>query len=191
MTYNRYTRLLHLAVALGIIIQMVTSLVMVHPKPGRLGDGFYVIHETLGLVVMFVLAAHWLWMLAGYAGQPGLLFPWFSKNGYATLRDDARRYLAALAERRLPADDTPSPLAGALQGIGLLAGTVLAATGVVLWMAIVPDQRLSPNMRIVKEIHEMMGPVMWAFLAIHPTAGLIHELAGHGTLRRMFSLRGA
>ncbi len=40
MHYDRFTRLLHLLLALGITVELLLAAVMVHPKPGRAGDLF-------------------------------------------------------------------------------------------------------------------------------------------------------
>lgn len=34
----------------------------------------------------------------------------------------------------------------------------------------------------------MAAPLMWAYLAVHPAVGIVHQLAGHQTLSRMFRL---
>jgi magnesium-transporting ATPase (P-type) len=38
----------------------------------------------------------------------------------------------------------------------------------------------------VKETHEAAGTVMWVYLVLHPAMAILHQLAGHDTLGRMF-----
>jgi cytochrome b561 len=39
----------------------------------------------------------------------------------------------------------------------------------------------------VLEVHETFANVMWAYLVAHAALALLHEWAGHRTIRRMFS----
>lgn len=188
MKYDPVTRLLHSLIALGITLAMATSLVMVTPKPGRLSNLWYEVHETLGLGLLGLIAAHWLWSVgrAWRSGKPLLLFPWASRRQMAEVAADARLMVGDLARRRMPDDSDPRPLAAAFQGLGLLAGLFLAATGAIVDLGMGPDGATGPIIHAVKEAHEVAGPAMWAFLAVHPAIGVLHQLAGHRTLSRMF-----
>lgn len=191
MKCDPLTRLLHLSVAAGVSAQMLTSLVMVHPKPGRLPNAWYDIHETVGIALLGIVAAYWLWVLTRTLarGEALRLFPWFSGRLRAELRDDVVETARAVSSLRLPAAAEARPLPGAVQGIGLLLALALATTGTTIEIAMAPDGGLSPTFRAVKEIHEAMAPLMWAYLVAHPLLGVWHQLAGHRTLTRMFGVR--
>lgn len=186
--YDLSTRILHLAIAVGITAQMFASLVMIHPKPGRPANAWFEVHETLGLILFAALLAHWLWSLVRTAayGEPMLLFPWASRTHLRALADDLRATVRELTQRRLPKADRPLPLPAAIQGLGLLLGLFLAGSGLAMYLGMEPDGRMTGWLRGVKEAHEAAAPLMWAFLAVHPTLGILHHLAGHGTLSRMF-----
>lgn len=190
MRYDPFTRVLHLLTAGGVTSQMLTSLLMVYPKPGRLPNSWYEVHETVGIGLLAVVSVYWLWIVARTIarGEPLMLFPWLSGRRLAALRDDVVETGRALLQMRLPTDDKPRPLPAAVQGIGLLLALLLAATGTAIELGMAPDGGLSPLMRGVKEIHEGMAPLMWAYLVAHPLLGLLHQLAGHRTLTRMFGL---
>lgn len=190
MRYDPITRILHLLVAAGVTSQMLTSLVMVHPKPGRLPNGWYEVHETVGIGLLAVVSAYWLWILGRTLArrEPLLLFPWLSRQRLAALRGDAVETGRAALGLRLPAGDRPRPLPAAIQGIGLLLALALAGTGTTIELGMAPDGGLSPLLRGVKEVHEAMAPLMWAYLVAHPLLGLLHQLAGQRTLSRMFGL---
>ena len=121
MKYDLFTRVLHLFVAAGVTSQMLTSLVMVTPKPGRRPNLWYEAHEAIG--------------------------------------------------------------------IGLLLALFLAGTGTVLAIGMASDGGLSMPLHAIKELHETAGPLMWAHLIAHSLLGLLHQLAGHGSLSRMFGFR--
>jgi len=189
MHYDRFTRFLHILLALGITVQMTASLGMTHPKPGRAGDALYEIHELLGAALLGVLVLHWLWSLTRN-GQVGIgrLFPWFSRTRLNDLKTDMGRYREALGRGRLPDANEPSALAGAFEGLGLIVGTALAVSGTLILLYAVEGQRMTGWLHDVKEIHETLGPLMWGYLGVHAAAGIVHQLSGHGSLTAMASI---
>jgi cytochrome b561 len=186
--YDSLTRLLHLCLAAGISAQMFVSLVMITPKPGRDPNSWYSVHETLGIVLFAILAVYWLRAILKtiQGGEPMMLFPWLSPARLGALAQDIGAYLRDLARFRLSGDDGTRPLPAAIQGLGLMIGLILGGTGTVLAFGIVPGVKLSPVLHDIKELHEAFGPLMWGYLAIHPTMAILHQLAGHKTLNRMF-----
>lgn len=190
MRYDPMTRILHLVVAAGVTSQMLTSLVMVHPKPGRLPNDWYEVHETVGIGLLVVVSVYWLWIVGRTMarGEPLMLFPWLSGQRLAALRDDVVETGREALSLRLPTGDHPRPLPAAVQGIGLLLALLLAGTGTAIELGMAPDGGLSPLLRGVKEVHEAMAPLMWAYLVAHPLLGVLHHLAGNRTLTRMFGL---
>lgn len=191
MKYDPLTRILHLLVAAGVTSQIVTSLVMIHPKPGRLPNEWYEIHELVGIGLLAVVSLHWLWAIGrSMAGDETLmLFPWFSRSRLAALGDDIAETAREVRRGRLPGGPRTRPLPAAVQGGGLLLALAMAATGAALAIGMAPNGGLSPPLHAVKEVHEAMAPVMWAYLIAHPLLGLLHQLGGHGSLTRIFGLR--
>lgn len=191
MNYHPLTRLLHLLLAAGVVSQMLTSLVMVTPKPGRVQNLFYEVHETVGIGVLAMVSLYWLWVLARAltGGDAAALFPWLSRRRLFDLRNDAIDTLKELVRFRLPSSGSPRPLPSAVQGIGLLLAVALAGTGTAIAIGTGPDGRLSPLLHAVKEVHESFAPLMWAYIIAHPLLGFLHQLAGHRSLNRMFSPR--
>lgn len=188
MRYDLLTRILHFALALGISTQMLTSLVMVDPRPGRLPNAWFEVHETLGVALLAVLVAHWLWSVARTlaTGQPMMLFPWLSAARRRDLAADIRSTAQSIARLRLPEDEGPRPLPAAIQGGGLLIGLFLAATGTAMAVGMAPDGAMGGLLHTVKESHEAVASLMWIYLAVHPSLGLLHRLAGHHIFDRIF-----
>ncbi|MDO8606841.1 MAG: cytochrome b/b6 domain-containing protein [Phaeospirillum sp.] len=191
MKYDPLTRILHLLVAVGVTSQMVTSLVMIHPKPGRLPNEWYGVHELIGIGLLGVTSLYWLWVVGRgvMRGEALMLFPWFSRGRLSELRADIAETVGEGVRGRLPDGSQTRPLPAAVQGGGLLIALFMAATGTALAVGAAPNGGLSPSLRTVKEVHEAMAPLMWAYLIVHPLLGLLHQLAGHRTLNRMFGLR--
>lgn len=191
MRYDKLTRIFHLLVAAGVTSEMLTSLVMVYPKPGRLPNEWYEVHETVGIGLLAVVSLYWLWIVGRTLtrGEAMRLFPWFSPRLLGALRDDVVETAKAALRLRLPEGDEGRPLPAAIQGLGLILALGLAGTGTAIELAMAPDGGLSPLFRAVKEVHESLAPVMWAYLVVHPLMGFLHQMAGHGSLNRMFGLR--
>ncbi|GAB0056811.1 hypothetical protein SIID45300_01123 [Candidatus Magnetaquicoccaceae bacterium FCR-1] len=187
MYYDRITRLLHLLIALGIAGQMLVSLVMIHPKPGRAGDSFYAFHETWGVVLLVLLVSHWMWRLVCSEPAPlGRFFPWFSSSRLGELWADGKNHLVHARQGRLPNETTPGALACAVQGLGLLAATALGVTGTIFMLYVEPNVRPVGWLHDIKEVHEGLGVAMWAYLGLHAGMGIVHQWVGHGSLVAMF-----
>ncbi|WP_417781953.1 cytochrome b/b6 domain-containing protein [Terasakiella pusilla] len=190
MQYDRLTRLFHMLIAFGITTQMLLTLVMVHPKPGRDANIFYNAHEYLGAFLLGILILNWAWTFIRKGPvSPGHLFPWFSKARLLALKADIAKYISHLFRFKLPTTEEPSPLAGSIQGLGMSAGTLLALSGTLLLLYADPSQKMTGWLHDVKEIHEALGPLMWGYLAVHAGAGMFHQLAGHNIIQSMFRLR--
>ncbi|MBF0184630.1 MAG: cytochrome b/b6 domain-containing protein [Magnetococcales bacterium] len=189
MIYDRMTRVLHLGIALGGVLQLLSATVMVHPKPGRAGDAIYAMHEAGGQVLLAILIIHWLWCLLRRGEVPFVaLWPWFAPSCYPGLLADARLYFGHALHGKLPDIQGFSPLVVAVQGIGLLLATLLGISGVLLSLATGDGAAMVGWLHDVKEGHEVLGGLMWAYLLLHAGMAMLHHWAGHDTLRMMLRI---
>ena len=99
--HSHTTRIVHAGLAIAIITQLTTSLVMVKP-----GDGpenvWFEVHEYLGLTAFALAFAFWLTLFFREQGsQPGLLFPWFSGARRKALAEDVKRHVRDLTRFKL------------------------------------------------------------------------------------------
>ena len=188
MKFHPLTRFLHLLVALGVTSQLLTSLVMLRPKPGRPANGWYEIHQAVGIGLLAVVSAYWLWVAVRTLarGEPLMLFPWLSRRRLAELGHDIAATVDEVRRGRLPGGDQPRPLPSAVQGAGLLLLAFMAATGTTMAVGMAPDGAMSPALLAVKDIHETAASLMWAYFAVHPALGVLHQFAGHRSLNRIF-----
>ncbi|MBF0629017.1 MAG: cytochrome b/b6 domain-containing protein [Magnetococcales bacterium] len=186
MSYDRLTRLLHLFIATTILAQLMGSLLMIQPKPGRPGDTFYAMHEIGGQVILGLLLAHWIWCLirAGTVPFPQV-FPWFSRQRCQAVHADLKHHLQLARQWRLPDSREPTPLASAVQGIGLSVATLLGVSGLLLDGNLENPQAMTGWLHTVKEGHEVLGNLLWLYLALHAGMAILHQLTGHGGLRAM------
>lgn len=188
MFYDRFTRFLHLFLALGVIAQLALSEWMHHPRPTRAGDNLYEFHEYIGLSLMVILILHWLWSFVRPGRVPlSQLFPWFSRVRMADLITDVKLYLSHLIRLKLPGTKEPSPLAGAIQGAGLVVATGMAVSGTVIYFAVPETWVIEGWVRRVFQIHELLANLMWAYLILHAAAAITHQLFGHEGLFPMLA----
>lgn len=187
MIYDRFTRLMHMFIASGMVVQMIVSLVMIHPKPGRQGDTFYAFHETYGQVLLGLLLLHWIWCMVRSGNIAfSQLFPWFSWPRYRAIFEDIKLYASHAAQFSLPnSTQQASPLASAVQGLGLFVAMLLGVSGAIMYFAMAKNGAMIGWVHAVKEIHEILGSLMWVYLVVHATMAIVHQLAGHGSMRAM------
>jgi len=182
------TRILHAALAVAIVHQLVVSWFMEEPKPGGRPENFaFELHETVGLITLGLLALFWLWtMVRRREDGLGALVPWFSAERLKRVLADAGTYRDSLLQRRLPSPEGQTPLASAVHGLGLLVATAMAVTGAIVYAVMGPDGSLSDGGHFVLELHEILSNLMWAYLMGHAGIAVIHDIVGHRVLGRMF-----
>ena len=133
---SHLTRVLHLAVLLTVVEQLLTSQFMERPLAGEDPDWPFALHEQVGLVGLGVLMLFWLWTLMRDERETPLqrLFPWFSNEPLSEVVADVRTIVRAVARFRAPPLHLDA-LSSAVHGLGLLLATFLAMSG-ALWFAL-------------------------------------------------------
>lgn len=184
MPRSLLTRLLHAGLALAVIHQLLITEWMVKPRPGREENWAFEFHETGGLVTLGLVSLFWLWTLVRRAETaPGALLPWLNATRRAAVFAELRQAFAALRRRQVPAAPAESALASAVHGLGLLAVLAVAASGTA-WLLLEDG---NPGLaEAAAETHEVLSNLVWAYLVGHAGLAVLHELAGHRVLRRMF-----
>lgn len=190
MKYNQTTRWLHAGIALGVSVQLIVSLVMDMPKPGRpftgLGAAAFEAHEIAGMVIAALLLLHWLALFSNHIPLGlGHLFPWFSRQRLSTMTGEIKRQWA---QCRLEDSQQMSALAGATHGLGLLVTTAMAITGAVVYFSMAENGAMPPLVKDIKEVHELTSSLLWAYLIGHVGIAILHQWLGHRTLADMFKL---
>ena len=187
MKYGRLTRILHALLALGISLELLLSLVMKTPKPGRVLNALqsfgFEAHRMVGITVLVVLFLHWLVFATGHAYKGiGHFFPWSSK----ARRDAVLNEIFELLRFKLADPAQKDSLSGAVEGLGLAVASIIAASGMVLFFGIAEDGAMNAVVHAVKEFHEFWGPVMWAYVGMHAGATALHVWLGHRSMLSIF-----
>ena len=190
MKYDRFTRWLHAGLAFGITLQLLLSLAMEPPMPDKTVSGFarvaFDAHANLGIFTLAILIVHWIWQLSGHTPR-GLsqLFPWFSADRPAAVLAEIKQLFASRF-RDIPLE---SPLAGSVHGLGILAATVMAASGSVLYFGINENGAMTPPIHTVAEFHSFMATFMWIYLGGHVAMAAVHRWLGHRAISDIFDLK--
>ncbi len=184
------TRLFHAALAVTIVTQLLTSLVMRLPFRGRPANVFFTIHQYSGYAALVLAFLFWVNILRRRRGTaPGALMPWFSVAGLRALQDDIRLHLAFLRRLRLPPHEGSAPLASAIHGLGLALMTTLAVTGAFGVLMLNAGYRGSALVWADLQVHGALGNLAWAYLFGHVGLVLIQHLSRNMPLGVMWSFR--
>ncbi len=188
--WNTGTRLLHGGMALTVSFQLLISLIMESPKPGRVLTSTqalsFELHEWVGLSAVAVIIAHWVWSALLTRDDSGFrhLFPWDAK-GRAKLLAELRQ----IWRFQLPRGGPEGGLAGLVHGLGFLAVSAMAVTGAILFFTYPKNGATTPFVGSVADLHSFIANLAWVYWYGHIGMALLHEILGHRVLARIFLLR--
>ena len=184
------TRAFHAALAATIIIQLATSQVMPGPDEAA-GAWILQLHQYSGLTAAGLAFAFWLTIVLRRDGTSfWTMVPWFSAGRLKALFADIRVHLGAMVRLRVPPSEHDSALASAVHGLGLLLMTVMAGTGLAYYVIVGLGLHSSePDDMLVMQVHFLFANLVWVYLIAHAGLAMLHQLLGHPTLARMWSVK--
>jgi cytochrome b561 len=185
--YSRFIRLSHTLTAAAIIFQLAMSLIMDHPHTGKPmtidGELYFRWHEWVGLAALAVLACGWIYRLVNWQRESqGRLCPWATAPGRLSLVREMGLFLR-LRWTEIPEDGA---LVGTIHGLGLLISAAMVLTGGAIYIALGPQDTVTPAANNLMDIHSFLATFMWIYLCGHALMALWHQYMGHGNLARIF-----
>jgi len=184
------TRLAHAGLALAVIVQLLTSLVLTAPAPDAKGNWYFEVHEYGGLTAFAFMLLFWVVMLGRKHGTPfGLMFPWVSGARLAALWSDIKLHVQSLLKFKMPPYDDHSPLASAVHGLGLLLVTAMATSGTIYYFINAGNPDAGGLVGVVMFVHQTLANLVWAYLIGHAGLAVIHHFTQNTSLTEMWSLR--
>ncbi|RAN35279.1 hypothetical protein HY11_14255 [Hyphomonas pacifica] len=177
-------------IAIAVIVQLATSLVMnAHPQDGS-EDVFFEVHEYSGLISFAVICAFWVIILFRQRGTTlSELFPWFSVRRRKELIDAVKARLRNTDKTGRLSFYDGDPLAKAVHGLGIAIISVMAMTGLTYFVAL----KLGAGEGILAStamlIHEPVSKLAWAYLVAHAGIAVFHALLKERALSVMWSLK--
>jgi hypothetical protein len=183
------TRLVHAGLALTIIAQLLTSLLMSGPEAGQPPGTLLVLHSYSGLAALGLAFVFWLVVVFRRTGTEfGRLMPWFSRQRRNALMADIRHQLHTIRQLKLPAYDETAALPSAVHGLGLLLMLVMAVLGAIWYFAGFAGVQNTAIIHLVIESHAFLANFVWAYLIAHAALALLHHYLDELSLGTMWTL---
>ncbi len=179
--WNINTRLIHWALLITVIFQQFSSIWM-----SDQGTQFlFPYHRIIGAIASAVVLLFWLNSYAIYHFKE--LFPWGKQA-----RGEVIRELLGLLNRQLPTSGNRIGLSSFIHGLGILALTGCAVTGMIMFSMIPPGHSGPPDdpMAFTRYTlqHKFFGEVLWIYVGGHVVFAVIHQLKGDNVFGAIFSL---
>jgi len=191
--YDKITRLMHWAFALLIPLQLLSEEMMKRPKPGRIRDEsqifFFEMHEWVGMLLLVFIVARCAWVFMGATGGWSRLFPYMTTQGRQGLADEVMYEIPGWFKGKMPAPGQEDYIAGAVHGLGLLLVLAMGITGCVMLYGMEESGQMLGLIHNAKEIHELLGTLLWIYIFAHVAVTLLHVLLGHPMFSRIFSFK--
>ncbi len=172
------TRLIHAALVVTVLAELSTGLVVSQATRPQ----WLFVHSILGIVTTLVIILDWMWMWARQ--DLPVYFPW-NRGGMRLVVGET----FDVFQGRLPGSGNVMGLSSFVHGIGLLAVTGMAATGIVMYWVIPGGYGLSLHstayafFTVLATSHLWLSYVVWAYLTGHVFFAALQQVLGHPVLR--------
>lgn len=186
--WQRTTRWLHGFIAIGIIGQLLLSLVMANPhrlqQASEFGRVALDAHEMLGLTTLLFMFIHWIWIMLPRSDiNLTHLFPYTPEHWRYVMADIRHLW----QQHELPEVRERGGLSGFIHGLGFLTASVMVLTGLGLYLVLELGGGVkSPAFHTIGNIHGLFGNLMWVYLAGHVLAAAWHQYRGTPIITQMF-----
>jgi len=178
--YDVPIRLLHFALVLLCLAAWASAQFAGDYK--NAGHPGYNVHQSIGIGFAFAIS---LRVLYGVIGPPAARlaswFPFTVSNCRVAAQD-----ILLLARFRVAERKPHEGIAGLVQGLGMLAFLLIAATGAVMALYLELGSRATGWLRAVKELHETAQLIIPVYLFLHLGGVFLHALLGQDLWRSMF-----
>jgi len=194
MHYDKITRLLHWAFALLIPLQLLSEELMKRPKPGRIREEmqifFFEMHEWVGMLLLVVIVARFAWAFISKEFSLARLYPYFNSQHRAKLWYEITHEVPSWFKGEIHEPSSERFIASSVHGLGLLLVLLMGVSGAIMLYGMEETGQMLGFVHEMKELHEILGEVLWIYLFTHVGMALIHMLVGHKILSRIFKVRG-
>ncbi len=189
MRIDSVTRFLHIGMIITVVYQMLSSIWMYTPEPGKM-VGFETILYSwhimfMGWSAVFVACFYAMVRFAEYHEWTRLI-PWFSKSKRAAFARSAKKEIPDMFKGKLAAPEKRGALAGAMHGFGFMLLIVMGLTGSYAMLGIRPDGTTSADMQLMFELHSWFGVLVWYFIGFHVSMVIYHLILGHTKILDIF-----
>ena len=179
--WDNGTRVVHAALAITVLAELSTGLIVSQATRPR----WLVIHSILGIATTFVIIVDWMWTWA--RRDLPILFPW-NRAGMRVVGREA----VQVFQGKLPGSGDGTGLSSFMHGIGLLAVSGMAITGLLMYMKIPGGYGLYLHssayafFTMLATTHLYLSYVVWAYLIGHVFFAALQQVLGHNVLRHFY-----
>ena len=192
MRIDALTRYLHISMIITVLYQMLSSIWMYTPEPGKMVGFETVLYSWhimfMGWSAVTVAVVYAMVRFAEYHEWTRLI-PWFSKSKREAFKRSATKEIPDMFRGKLAPPEKRGALAGAMHGFGFMLLIVMALTGSYAMLGIRPDGTTSPDMQLMFELHSWFGVLVWYFLSFHVSMVIYHLILGHKKILDIFQFR--
>ena len=189
MRINLTTRLLHLLMVVTALCQLLSSVWMKIPEPGKL-PGFetklFFLHIALAGWVAVVISGAYALTRFYEADAWGRLVPWFSAVRRVAFFKSACKEIPDVFRGRLAPPEEKGALAGAVHGFGFLLLIGLGVTGSYVMLGLRTDGTMRSDVLLVFDFHQLFGKLIWTFIGAHLFMTLYHMVLGQRKILDIF-----
>ncbi|MDX8389666.1 MAG: cytochrome b/b6 domain-containing protein [Mariprofundaceae bacterium] len=193
MRFNKTTRILHYCMVISVLYQLLSSIWMAVPEPGKL-VGYEAVLFSWHIMFFgwgaFLISAVYAMTRFSEPNEWIRLIPWFSKKGRSAFVTSAAKELPDVMRGQLAAPESKGALAGAMHGLGFTLLISLGLTGAYVMNGVRSDGSMTMDMNFMLELHSIFGVLIWSFLACHIFMVLYHLLLGHRKVLDIFARIG-
>lgn len=183
------TRIAHMGLAIAVVVQLLTSLVLVPLSPTETPNIYFYIHTYSGLTAFAFVLLFWIVVMWRKTGTSlGLIFPWASINRIKAFWEDLVMHLRMLVKFKLPPANENSPFASAIHGLGLLLILAMATSGTIYYFINAGDPDAGGLVGLVIFVHKTLANLVWVYLIGHASMAVIHHFSQQQSLTEMWSL---
>ena len=189
MRFNFSTRILHISMIIVVAYQMLSSLWMAVPEPGKLTsleNTLFSLHITVFGWASIIVAGVYALMRFYESEAWGRLVPWFSSARRRAFTHSAKKELPQMLKGKLAPPEDKGALAGAVHGLGFMLLLGMGLTGLYVLFGVRIDGNLSEDIRIVLFFHEWIGVFIWTFLGAHILVSIWHLVIGQWAIVDIF-----
>ncbi len=177
--WNLNVRLLHWAIAISVTFQQFSSLMMSDPGTQYL----FPYHRIIGALAALFLLLFWIYSYAIYDLK--VLFPWGKEARQEVIHEGK-----ALLHGKLPSTGRGIGISGFVHGLGLLALSGCALTGIIMFSMIPPGHSGPPDDPIAFTRytlqHKFFGQALWIYWCGHVVFSIIHQISGDNVFAAIF-----
>jgi len=189
MRHDRTIRIMHIFIILTVFTQLLTELFMQVPKPGESMDKLtgliFSAHEIMGMVVLIIMIIY-LMIVGDNEQHRNRLFPWLLPEGRTGLITEFKRDVPGWFKGTLAKPEDAHLIAGSVHGLGVILVFLLGLTGCIIYLGMKHDGSMPPAIKSIRELHELLGTLLWIFIIGHLLMAAAHQFKGHRVLQGMF-----